>query len=149
MYDDLEAERRETMTEEPYNWSSNESGWPRWIPGDGPQRREQVEREIANEPTAKRIAHKVERILADRSHELGPDPAKRAIEYVALATGRPIAEEHNVLKEMKEALEKIAAPYPEKEGDWGATYDWHKSAVHRRNIARVALARLALAKAKP
>ena len=40
----------------------------------------------------------------------------------------------------EEALRQIAEPNPEAEGDWGATYDWQKSAIVRRDIARAALA---------
>ena len=45
------------------------------------------------------------------------------------------------VRELEEALRKIAEPMPDVEGDWGSeTHDWERVAVARRDIARRALA---------
>ena len=55
------------------------------------------------------------------------------------AAARHVSAEAEVAR-LREALGQISEPNPEAEGDWGATYDWQRSAIVRRDIARAALA---------
>jgi hypothetical protein len=89
---------------------------------------------------AERRANDLEQRMDDEIVAHGKTEERaEAAERIAHDHGEALIKAEACIEALEAALREIAEPDPETEGDWGATYDWHKTAIRRRDIARAAL----------